>query len=127
MTGEGRIGWTGRNRKGKEDIDLWIVILELDSQLYLQYTQKVSLHFENNQSFLRVGFIRVNSIQSVKKLLYILYTKWTCLFTKLTEFILKDICHGHFIFYMCLGIVNSHIFNYILVSISSDLLNKTDI
>ena len=42
--------------------------------------------------------------------------------------LLKDICHGHFIFLYVMGIVNSHIIvNYILVLISSELLNKTGI
>ena len=37
---------------------------------------------------------------------------------------LQDICHGLFIYFYVLGIVNSHIINYILVSILSELSNK---
>ena len=46
------------------------------------------------------------------------------------DFPLKDICHGHFILYIMLAIHiwigKSHIINYILISISSDLLDKTN-
>ena len=40
---------------------------------------------------------------------------------------LKGHLSWSFYFLYVLGIVNSHIINYILVPISSDLLNKTDI
>ena len=64
---------------------------------------------------------------------YLTYTKHVCTYSNASFFIVISnmVIKGHlsWSFYLLyvLGIVDSHIINYILVSISSDILNKTDI